>query len=124
MLNKLKDIKNNEDGLLSKLFRRVLMETGLIHSLTSNVDEYISNGGSKKKSSILKNVIDGEMTWKTFMFLLFEIMIFKKIKLKLEITHDSGIVTTHSIDVTPKKTIKPKKKLGDTDDSRKIITDN
>lgn len=108
MKKKFKAISNTEDGLLSKLFREILNSTGKINTIIYDVNKYVKRGGSKVKSSVLKNVIDGEMTWKSFIFLLFDVLKFKKIVLKITLTHDSGIETEHELVVTPKKENKVK----------------
>jgi len=106
MRKKLKPILTTEDGLLSKLFRKVIFDTGKINTLKYDIDKYLKKGGNKVKSSILKNVVDGEMTWKVFIFLIFEILKFKKITLKIVVTHESNIVTEHSLEVKPKNNSK------------------
>ena len=108
MITKLKDINSTEDGLLSKLYRQIIFDTGKINTLKYDINKYIKNGGAKVKSSVLSSVIASEMTWKNFIFLLFEIHKFKKIKFTITITHDSGIETEHSLVATPKDKSKTK----------------
>jgi len=110
MLKKLKDISSTEDGLLTKLFREVMFGTGRINTISSDISKYILKGGTKAKASVQNNVIDSEMSWKTFVFLIFEILQMKKMTLTVEVEHDSGIVTTHSV-VTVAKKVRRKTKV-------------
>lgn len=97
MLKKMVDIKSTEDGILVRLFRKILIETGFINSITYFISRY---KGSKSKSTISKLVLDGEITWKSFTFLLITILQARKIVIDFTINIDDND-TTSSITVSP-----------------------
>ena len=99
--SKMKPISTNEDGILTNLFRNIITETGLINSLPFLISRYIRNGGKKNKATIGKIIIDGEMTWKSFIFLIFEISRIKKMDIKLTLTHADDSTSEHELEVTP-----------------------
>jgi len=100
---KFKDTANNENGLLAKLFRNILFETGAINDLRYKINRYINAGGVLTKGSILNKIQHKEMTWNTFVMLLFNILKVKKMTLKITLEHDTGIVTEHTLVTTAKK---------------------
>jgi len=103
MLKKFKDISNTENGLLTRLFREFMYDTGRINTIETDVSNYILKGGTKAKASVQNNIIDGEMSWKTFVFLMFEIIKLKKLTLTVTGELDSGISITTSVVSVPKK---------------------
>jgi len=100
--DRLKDVTATEDGLLTALYRKVMFETGKLNEVQGDIKTYILSGGNKVKGSILSSIIEGEMTWKTLLFLLFEISRFKKITLSITVEDENNTVTTHSIVSIPK----------------------
>ena len=92
---------SDEHGILAKLWRKILLENKLINQLLFNINRYERTPGPKKKnkSVIIKSVIDPRISFKTFLFLLFEILRVKKVKLRVEI--DFGMKTSvHEIEIT------------------------
>lgn len=100
---KMNPVKNNEDGILTKLFRKVVFETGFINNLSYFINRYIKGGGKKNKATISKIILDGEMTWKSFIFLIFEVLKAKKMSVKITVTHVNDMVTEHEVIVTPRE---------------------
>ena len=67
----MKSIQQNEDGVLTKMFRKIIMETGYVNTIVYFINRY---KGKKNKASIYKLVLDGELTWNSFTFLLITIL--------------------------------------------------
>ena len=94
MLKEMKNIKSNEDGILAKLFRKVIIETGFINSINYFINRY---NGKKSRATISRLILDGEMTWNSFTFLIITILKAKSIELLVSInkygkTFSSSIV--------------------------------
>ena len=53
----------------------------------------------KTKSSLEKNIYADEMTWKTFIDLLFNFLNVVKIDISIKLTHANGQETIHSVKV-------------------------
>jgi len=82
MVKDMKAVQSSEDGILTKIFRKILMETGFINSIPYFINRYT---GKKNKASISRLVIDGEMTWNSFTFFLLEILKAKKVVIHLNL---------------------------------------
>ena len=117
-------------GLLTKAFREILFSRGKLSSLHTDITSYIlrSRGEGKVSSSIYKNVEGDEMTWKSFLWMLFNIQNIKKLELKIKITHSDDSTSEHELSAVPKdgenaKPVKEKKKddKSNTSDSPKDV---
>lgn len=110
MRDKLKEINrpinNNKEGaLLSKLFRKIVTELSLINRIHFLIDRYtkVAVGSDvkavkrKTRSSLVNNIVADEMTWKTFMDLMFNLLRVKKCKFTVELTHQNGVVSKHDL---------------------------
>ena len=96
---------NKPDGILTFLFRRIIVETGYSKILLSLINKYIKRGGKRAKSSIISAIIDSRMTWNYFIFLLFEILGVKKMKIKIELTLPNGNISEHEVEVEYKEPV-------------------
>lgn len=96
-----------ENSVLARLWRKILMETGiaykvpfLLNNYTRKSDEKRSNANKRKTRSSLKgDLIAEELTWKSFSNLVFNLLSVKSIKVTIDLTHVNNSVTTHSITV-------------------------
>ena len=98
---------NTANGVLTKMFRKIIFDTGLVRSLMYFIDKYKAEGGERAKTSIVKTITDSEMTWKYFIFLLFEVLKAKKVTFKIDIEWPNDKITSHELEIEPIKT--PKK---------------
>lgn len=99
----------NESGILVMLWRKILKESGLSNSLNTLIEKYLNKHDKTEgriksvkkqtKSTIVNNITASEMTFKTFMNLLLNLLNAKRVKLTVEITYPSDRTTTHSISV-------------------------
>ena len=104
MLKDLNPVQSSEDGMLTKLFRMVLLETGFINSISYFINRY---KGVKSKTTISKLVLDGEMTWNSFTSLLIDVLKAKHFNFIVTIKKDNksynSEVTIDSKDFTEKE---------------------
>jgi len=86
-------------GMLAKLWRLIIFDGNLHKLLKFYLDKYSNRGGKRSRSTILGYFTAGGMTWKTFMFLIFEILPVKRMSITIELTmvNDEKIVETTSI---------------------------
>jgi len=107
---KLSDINNRTEGsVLATLWRNVLKETNMLPALDYYVDRYVNNTKGmesrvksvkrKTKSTMMKNVTANDMTWKTFLDLMFNFIKVKKIVISIKLTHANGEDTIHNVTV-------------------------
>lgn len=107
---KLSDINNRTEGsVLATLWRNVLTETNMLPALDYFVDRYVNNSKGmesrvkavkrKTKSTMMKNVTANDMTWKTFLDLMFNFLKVKRIIISIKLTHAGGNETIHSVTV-------------------------
>jgi len=93
-------IAHNEGGLIAALWRNILKDLNYTNKLPWLIEQYIRNTkpeGRKTKASITKNAHSGDMTFKTFMLLLFNVLSVKKITFSVKLTFDNGDETVHGI---------------------------
>lgn len=110
MDNKIKSSQssNVEGAVLSNLWKKVLAETNLVNALDFLITKYVdqSNHSMKvqkrrTKSSLTKNIYSDDMTWKTFVDLMFNFLKIKRIELVIKLHHPNNDVTMHSITFKP-----------------------
>jgi len=97
---KFKALSFDEDGILADLFRKVIIDLGYVNNMKSLITAYKRRGGRKSSATVTRLVFDGELTWKSFVFLLFHIIHVKKAVITIKLEHESGIVSEHSTEVT------------------------
>jgi len=101
------DLKNTAGGALAKLWRNILRDNNLYPSMGYLVSRYTSknttvnskNSIRKTKASLLSNIRSGEMTWKTFMKLLFEFLGVRKVDITIKLTLANNMQKLHTITV-------------------------
>jgi len=101
------DLKSTAGGALAKLWRNTLRDNNLYPSIGYLVTRYTSrnsvtdskNSVRKTKASLISNIRSGEMTWKTYLKLLFEFLGVRKVDITIKLTLANNSETLHSITV-------------------------
>lgn len=98
-------ISRTEGSILSKLWRNILVDTNMDNALDYLVTRYMSDHSNstikadkrKTKSSIIKNITADDMTWKTFLDILFNFLRVRRIEFCVKLTRASGDISVHSV---------------------------
>lgn len=110
-----KPCSNNEAGVLAALWRKVLNDLGINHlaRLSVFIDKYlqktdplngeVANLRRKNKSTVNKNIVATEMTFKTFMDLMLNLLNVVKIDISVKIYFPNGEHSVHTITVSNTK---------------------
>ena len=103
LTNLSKEVSSDEHGLLKRLLNKIIFENNLETKLGFLVSRYERRRDSSKKKT--KTVVVNELTstrisFKNFLFLVFEVLRAKKMKICVEVEF-SGKTTKHCIDVLP-----------------------
>lgn len=104
-----KPVAKNEAGVLAGLWRNILKENHFIPAIDVLVNRYVNKQNKesdklgsvrlKAKSTLLTNISSGEMTFKTFLDLVFNFLGVKKIHISVKLTFSNGEESIHSIGV-------------------------
>lgn len=105
------EVSNTESGVLAKLWRKLLIERGITPSLGLLIDRYLQdqhlneenlaqNVKKKNRSTLISNITAKEMTIKTFLDLLRNLIKVKRLVIHIEITTAGGETSVHSLAVT------------------------
>ena len=102
-------VSNKDSGVLAKLWRKVILESRLENSLNFLADRYVKrsepmssrvvNVKRRTKSTVMKNITDSDMTIKTFLDLVFNLLGAKKLTISIKITYPNGTETIHSLPI-------------------------
>lgn len=100
---------NTEGGKLSQLWRLVVVDNNYFSSLNYFVTNYLQKTNRmnstvvsvkrKNKSTLFKNISASEMTIKTLLDLLFNLIEVKRVTILLKLTLPTGRETVHSVDI-------------------------
>lgn len=126
-LNKLLSMKimsRDVGSILSKLFRKIITETGEINRAEALLDTYLKNsvdettGKKKDKSAAITAVVSEYMTWKTFMDLITNYLKVKKITIIVKLDHGNDrrgnpVITVHEINAASTTTEENKNEVKD-----------
>lgn len=93
-------IDSSVSGILAKLWRLIIYDGNLHKLLRFYLDKYSNRGGKRSKSTIHGYFTAEGMTWKTFMFLIFEILPVKKMSITIELTMVNDSKASHTVNVT------------------------
>jgi hypothetical protein len=103
------DLSSKEGGVLSALWRAILKENNFIYAIDIMVNKYVRktdilegrsvNVKRKTRSSLINNIAAGEMTFKTFLDLLFNFLSVRKITITIMLTHANNDKSIHTIDI-------------------------
>lgn len=96
MIEKMKTPSDLEDGMLTKMFRKVLFDTGIINNIRRYMNRYVRKGGKRTKSQITKLILENGMSWKSFTFLIYEVLGVVRMDITLKLYHQNGEVTEHT----------------------------
>jgi len=101
----------DEGSMLANFFSKILFDTGKINSYRRYVNSYIRRGGKKTKSQINKLVIDDSISWKSFVFLIFEILHVSKLTITIKLEYPNEDATDHTMTFdAPSADVNEKKK--------------
>ena len=102
-------VSNKDSGVLAKLWRKVILESRLENSLNFLADRYVkrsepmssrvANVKRRTKSTVMKNITDSDMTIKTFLDLVFNLLGAKKLTIYIKITYPNGTESVHSVPI-------------------------
>lgn len=101
-----KPVSNSESGILAAIWRKLIKDNGLMNALHLLVNRYISetdpthgrvkNIKRRNKSTLIGNICSSEMTFKTFIDLIFNLLKAVKLDLHIRVTFSSGkAIETH-----------------------------
>lgn len=97
---KLEEPEKSDDGLLSKLLQDVLINTGRLNTISTDIQKYVKNGGKKAPTSIMGHVKGKTLTWKALLFVLFKVMKYKKLTLKVTLLDEDNKESVHTLIAT------------------------
>lgn len=100
-------------SILSKLFRKIIAETGEVNQADALLDTYLKNstdpetGKKKDKSAAITAMVSEFMTWRVFMDLITNYLKIRKITILVKLEHGkdrygNDKVTMHEITVASK----------------------
>lgn len=123
-----KPVSKNESGILAKLWRKILIDNNFLPALDLLVKRYIerndilagrvTNFKKKNKSTITTNITAPEMTFKTFLDLVFNLLRAKRLDISIKVTFHSGKETVHSVSITNDEVDKELKEKGEENESK------
>ena len=104
----MKIMSRDVGSILSKLFRKIITETGEVNRAEALLNTYLANsvdektGKKKDKSAAITSVVSECMTWKTFMDLITNYLKVKKITIVVKLDHGNDrngnpVITVHEI---------------------------
>lgn len=98
---------NTESGILAMLWRKILIESGILPGITFLINRYLARTKTesdtikkKNRSTLISDITATQMSWKTFTDLLFSLLNVKKVEFIVKV-HWETRVTTHSATVLP-----------------------
>lgn len=102
-------VENNEGGLLSKLFRIILKDTGKVNLIGVLIQKYYDRETKKNantpnivkvrnKSTMLANAKLTSMSIKVFLSLLRDLFCIKWLRITLELEWPDGKITSHQLE--------------------------
>lgn len=102
-----KKTSTTETGILAKLWRKILVESRIMAGITFFVNRYLAKTKTdsnmlkkKNRSTLLTDISATEMSWKSFVDLLYNFLEVKEVEFIVKIQWDSR-ETIHSIKVLP-----------------------
>lgn len=102
---------SNESGTLARLWRKILIETGVISGISFLINRYLTRNDptdgrsitvKKKNRSTLKSDISAtQMSFKMFVDLMFNFLGAEKLDIIVKVSWRNKKVTTHSVAISP-----------------------
>lgn len=116
-------VENSPGGLLSKLFRKIMIEANWLPYMDHLVERYVSQTKltnvsavrRQTKSTLKTSITSPAMTFKTFTDLIFFFLRAKKMDITVKLTYANGDETVHHVSCTPNRSLKEE---GETDDKQ------
>lgn len=104
-------ISHNESGVLAQLWRNILRENGYEKALDLLVQRYVDRANRakekdknlklKNKSTLTTNITAPEMTFKTFLDLLFNLLRVRTVTMTVKLTFHNGSERLSTIRIEP-----------------------
>lgn len=103
-----KPVSSNEPGVLAMLWRKIITENNLTHSLNILINKYlesntinqrVKNLKRKNRSTLIDNITASEMSIKTFLYLIFRVLRAKKLEISIKITFSNDRETIHGVTI-------------------------
>lgn len=96
---------NKEAAVLAKLFRRINMDLNTTGKMEHLIDRYIKYANNKNisllkkktRSSLCNSIVSEEMSWRTFMDLVFNLLRVKRMKISITFLHADDTESFHSM---------------------------
>ena len=91
-----------ENAILAQLWQKTIKELKLTKALPSLIRRVVSGTKSARYRDIgayNRNISSEEMSFKTFVSLLHDLLNVKKIRFKIELLHHNGTITEHDISI-------------------------
>ena len=99
-------VSQKEGGVLAKLWKKIVKDDGHTNGIEYLTNKYleraneivnrVQNMKKKTKSSLVKYITADDMTWKTFLDLLFNLLRVVKVEIIVKITYADGSTTFHT----------------------------
>ncbi len=95
------DPEANSSGLLAAFFRKILIDTNMVSNINRLVKRHaiLVKGGGTLASNNLKLVTASSMTFKTLMYLLFNILRVKQVDITFKLTMPNNKVDEFTLTV-------------------------
>ncbi len=103
------NLSSKEGGALAALWRAVLKENNFFYMIDLLVNRYVRKTDAmegrskvvkrKTRSSLITNITATEMTFKTFLDLLFNFLAVKKVTITIMLTHHNNDESVHTISI-------------------------
>jgi len=102
------NVSTKEGGVLAALFRKVMIENNLTKAKDYLIQRYVDktkSGSSSKnierktKSSLIKYITAEDMSWKTFLSLMFDFIGAVKLDITVKVTFPNGNSSVHTTTV-------------------------
>lgn len=95
-----KPVSNSESGILAAIWRKLIKDNGIVNALHLLVNRYITDTDPTKgrvknikrrnKSTLISNICSSEMTFKTFIDLIFNLLRASKLDIHVKVTFANG----------------------------------
>jgi len=104
-------VSQSENGALAGLWKKINKDLNLEAALDYMVGRYVNknktlagltrvkNVNRKTKNSLIRNITASEMTWKTFLDLIFNFLNVRRVDITVKLTMPNGDETIHTIAV-------------------------
>ena len=99
------EVSKTEAGALAKLWKKIIVETGMVNSLDHMINRYsrrsstIKAGKIKTKSHITKDINSSAMSWKTFTDLLLNFIGVLKFDISIKMYYRNGDTSVHTMTI-------------------------